>query len=378
MHKKHLFSSAVSLTSAAVALFLSLEPSPAYAGFQWISPAQESVSVAPVPEAQAKPVTSLDVLPPPQIIEGKAAPALTPLPSTPAAPAIPTPLPAPATNIVQGFADRVPLSVALRQILPEEVGFSVAQNVDMGTFVSWKGGAPWQEVLADALSPLDLAFKEQGSLVQIVRADPKKDGAPFVPSVSASEPDKMTALPPLPSLAPSPKQILPVAEVAPQGKPVALLPSANEMPLKTVPDRNMPNGFGGYLPTAPVAPAPGSLPPVAKMAPAPIVQPSVTPPEAPYIPVGSIGDWQADKGETLQAVLGAWCKRANIELSWQAEYDYPLQASVTLSGSFEDAVRTLLAGFQEASPQPVGYLYNNQHAGQTVLVVQVRGNNYNQ
>jgi len=86
--------------------------------------------------------------------------------------------------------------------------------------------------------------------------------------------------------------------------------------------------------------------------------------------------WNAHKGQMLRDVLMDWGRRANVDVSWQAEYDYPFQASVSVGGTFEDAIRSLLVGFQDADPRPVGYLYNNQKAGQRVLVIQTRGNNY--
>lgn len=86
--------------------------------------------------------------------------------------------------------------------------------------------------------------------------------------------------------------------------------------------------------------------------------------------------WTAEKGRLLKDVIEDWGRKAGVDVSWQAEYDYPLQASVSFMGSFEEAVRGILVGFQEAQPQPVAYLYNSQSGGQAVLVVQARGNNY--
>lgn len=96
----------------------------------------------------------------------------------------------------------------------------------------------------------------------------------------------------------------------------------------------------------------------------------------PSFNVSSADGWSADRGETLRKVLTEWCRRSNVELQWLAEYDYPIGASVHFNGGFEEAVRGLLAGFDEARPQPIGELHTNSSAGQRVLVVQARGNNY--
>jgi type IV pili sensor histidine kinase/response regulator len=84
--------------------------------------------------------------------------------------------------------------------------------------------------------------------------------------------------------------------------------------------------------------------------------------------------WTAERGQTLHKVMSDWCRRANVEFQWQAEYDYPIEASLRFNGSFEDAVRNLLIGFENAQPQPIAQLHTNPGAGQTILIVQTRGN----
>ena len=97
---------------------------------------------------------------------------------------------------------------------------------------------------------------------------------------------------------------------------------------------------------------------------------------APPVNVSSADGWSAERGDTLRKVLTDWCRRSGVELKWQAEYDYPIEASAHFNNGFEDAVRNLLAGFDGARPQPIGELHSNSSAGQRVLVVQARGNSY--
>lgn len=86
-----------------------------------------------------------------------------PAPSSSAAPVIDARAPLPPLKGVEekkpaassekpvlGFADNIPLSVALRQVLPQEIGFSVAKDVSLGTLVSWKGETPWRGDEVDA------------------------------------------------------------------------------------------------------------------------------------------------------------------------------------------------------------------------------------
>ncbi len=206
-------------------------------------------------------------------------------------------------DVVHGFASRVPLTLALRQILPSDHSFYVEQGVEMDTLVSYKGGKPWGETLKAALAPAGLDYREQGNLVTIVRA-----AAPAAPASALAE------------------------KTVPSLQPVRTQESGHFLPLP--------------LPSEKQASAP------------------------------AYNGWAAQRGDTLRKVLTNWCSRSGVELKWVAEYDYPVEASATFSGGFEDAVRSLLAGFDSAKPQPIGELHVNQKAGQNVLVVQVRGNSY--
>jgi hypothetical protein len=63
----------------------------------------------------------------------------------------------PATvAIARGFGDRVPLSFAVRQIVPATFRVTYGSGVNPGVLVDWKGGRSWKRVLADALKPLGL------------------------------------------------------------------------------------------------------------------------------------------------------------------------------------------------------------------------------
>jgi len=114
----------------------------------------------------------------------------------------------------------------------------------------------------------------------------------------------------------------------------------------------------------------------------PSVKPFAPPPAPPpvsssRVSVASVVDtWTAARGETLHKALEGWSRRAGAEFEWSAEYDYPLEASISFTGTFEEAVRSLLSGFEDAHPQPVAELHANPGAGQMVLVIQTRGNSY--
>lgn len=310
----------LTFTFVAFTLGLFLVPSPAKAGFQWVSPPQPVITspapqASPAPALQPQPWTSeapviespqAQVLGPavagpevisPVIIEGR------PTASTTVVAPAPT---VPAGNLVRGFAKQVPLAVALRQLLPPGYGFSIDPDVDLGILVSFQGGKPWRDTLQEALEPAGLLMREQGQMVNIGR-------------VSGSEAATATA------------ETVPTRTV-------------NEQILK------MP---GGQTATPVVAQAPVARPSRAV-----------------------VESWTAERGDSLRKVLETWCRHGGVELSWLNEYDYPLQASINFSGTFDEAVRSLLTGFEQATPQPVAELHTNQKLGQSVLVVQGRGNSY--
>jgi len=104
-------------------------------------------------------------------------------------------------------------------------------------------------------------------------------------------------------------------------------------------------------------------------APAPAVTeaaPAQVPAKAPV--VAGKGDWSGQKGDTLRETLKNWSDSAGVELYWSIDYDYRLKKNVTLDGSYDQAVATLLDQFADVRPQPYGQLHQGKD-GPRVLVV---------
>lgn len=110
-------------------------------------------------------------------ISGSAAPTV---PAPDATPAIaeegpPTP-PAPRTwqpGIARGFGKQIPLSFAVRQIVPQGVKASFAPDVDADALlVDWHGGRPWPDVLRSLLRPANLQVTFRPGAVLIERWSP--------------------------------------------------------------------------------------------------------------------------------------------------------------------------------------------------------------
>jgi hypothetical protein len=80
----------------------------------------------------------------------------------------------PTTHLAQpalsGFGDRVPLSFAVRQIVPAQFQVAYADAVQKDAPVDWKGGEPWRATLADAVRPLGLVVTVSGPKVTIAAA----------------------------------------------------------------------------------------------------------------------------------------------------------------------------------------------------------------
>jgi len=77
---------------------------------------------------------------------------------------------APPEPALSGFGDQVPLTFAVRQIVPAHFQVAYADAVNKDAPVDWKGGKPWRATLADAVRPLGLVVTVSGSKVRIAAA----------------------------------------------------------------------------------------------------------------------------------------------------------------------------------------------------------------
>lgn len=76
----------------------------------------------------------------------------------------------PTEPALSGFGDHVPLSFAVRQIVPAHFQVAYADAVQKDAPVDWKGGEPWRATLADAVRPLGLIVTVSGPKVTIAAA----------------------------------------------------------------------------------------------------------------------------------------------------------------------------------------------------------------
>ena len=68
-----------------------------------------------------------------------------------------------------GFGTDIPLSIAVRQIVPAGWAVRYGEGVERDTTVNWVGGKPWPDALRDAIRPagLRLVFASQARTVTI-------------------------------------------------------------------------------------------------------------------------------------------------------------------------------------------------------------------
>jgi hypothetical protein len=71
--------------------------------------------------------------------------------------------------VAHGFGDHVPLSFAVRQIVPAKLHVAYANQVDSAAAVSWEGGQPWNVVLVHAVQPLGYRVWVSATTVHIYR-----------------------------------------------------------------------------------------------------------------------------------------------------------------------------------------------------------------
>jgi hypothetical protein len=69
--------------------------------------------------------------------------------------------------VARGFGRQVPMSFAIRQIVPHTTVVRFGPAVDSAAPVNWSGGRPWNRVLAAALRPLRLRMTTAAGSVTI-------------------------------------------------------------------------------------------------------------------------------------------------------------------------------------------------------------------
>lgn len=384
---------------------------PAEAGFEWRGPI-EPPAAAPAPETAGEdmqgmaPVTAAEMTPEPVPQQAEAPVTPAPVQSAPVVASVPPADMGSAAqgDVISGFGSDLPLVIALQQVVPPGYQYSFSGNVNPGVSVSWEGGKPWQQVLSAMLAPQGLGYRISGNAVIIGYFAPQETQA--APAAYAQAPD-MSAPPasaatsedlaPVMIAQPGRAEQLPAelgaapeeqpvstanvsASTAPvtirRQKPSSLLErlgwarsSDGEQTENIAVPRQEPAEETAMSPAPAGAEMPAAQEPVsaegAQMA--AVAAPAVVPAPEKAAPAAS-GAWDGAKGATLRDVLKSWSDKAGVELYWSIDYDYRLSRDVDYTGSYDEAVGSLLDQFASVRPQPYGQLHQSAN-GPRVLVV---------
>ncbi|MFK7838994.1 MAG: TcpQ domain-containing protein [Bdellovibrionales bacterium] len=239
----------------------------------------------------------------------------------------------PITNAV-GFADDVPLALALRQVVPADYAFSFGANVNPGLRVSWNGGRPWNEVVADMVTTLGYGVIVRGKTVLVV------------------ENNQAMA----PNLAPMPALIEPAAGNASSDAVENMVPAERQRKIKriNITDPGSQNTHKGTLVEKVTSifetNSDNSLS-FSDNAQANASQPSSLVNNAPQ----KVSFWTAEAGASLRETLLDWSKNAGVELEWDATHDYQLTSDFEVQGNFDKAVSLLIKHGAGASQAKLGH-----------------------
>lgn len=73
----------------------------------------------------------------------------------------------PHFRMVSGFGRSIPLSFAVRQVVPAHVKVVYDDGVDRSTLVSWQGGRPWNDVIRTTVKTIGLRVTLSPGIVRI-------------------------------------------------------------------------------------------------------------------------------------------------------------------------------------------------------------------
>lgn len=96
-----------------------------------------------------------------------ARPAIDPLPEAGPADDASVPPMRPHFRLVNGFGHNVPLSFAVRQVVPAHVKVVYDDGVDRAALVSWQGGRPWNDVIRTTAKTIGLHVTLSAGIVRI-------------------------------------------------------------------------------------------------------------------------------------------------------------------------------------------------------------------
>ena len=238
-------------------------------------------------------------------------------------------------STVDGFGSDIPLSFAVRQIVPMKYRVEMASTVDGSKKVTWQGKGEWRKVLSKLALENNLKVDVSHTIVRISPIHPEQvadlnnQGGGFI--------------------------------LVPYKKPVAAMAMASGGAATGAPQKLEPKAFeNGDMSSA------ASSSTASPVGMAPIASPGdKTDPGTAYPASDRSHDiWMVAQGGDLEDTLYDWAKRAGWSLVWRSDYEYPIEAHAAFEGDFI-TVSTDLFKSMKATPA----LYPTFYEGNHVLVV---------
>ena len=90
---------------------------------------------------------------------------------------------------------------------------------------------------------------------------------------------------------------------------------------------------------------------------------------APRVSSNNTAQWTALAGANIQSILDQWASKAGVAIVWQSFINVPVKSNVTMNGSFEQAVQSLLDQYTHDQNRPVAQLNIDPATGQRTLLM---------
>lgn len=235
------------------------------------------------------------------------------------------------------FGSNIPLSFAIRQVLPPDMMVHYGPGVDSTKLVSWKGGRTVQAILDGLSGDNGLKYLVEGQLVTFVPKD-----AAFQTAVQSGVPQAAPVATPVPPAPAVPAPAAPASQAPASQAPASQAPAP-----------------------APAAPAVVAVPPQPTNPDARVRSGAhIAPTELPkktFAPAdGGVGVYYAPAGEEIDAILANWASKTGWMVAYKTDMRYRLEAPLSFNGTFEQAVSGLIDAIQ-ATPRPRAMLYRGNH-----------------
>lgn len=238
-------------------------------------------------------------------------------------------LPAAASAQDAGFGTDIPLSLAVKQIVPDGYKVQIAPGVDSSVPVSWKEGGGWKQAITSAAKGAGYTAVVGADTVRITRSGAKVEVAEAPAAVEAAP--KAAARREAVERARRPERVV--------ERPHRERRVVRERRVAEVVEAETVSG-GGFV----------MIPPrVARET--VVVDAKGRPHErATKVSVAQRAEWIVREGENLQSVLRDWSSREGWKLVWESEFKYQIASAAKFDGDFVQATSELVRSMAHIRP----------------------------